>query len=306
MIVVSHDDALAEHAQRALRIRDGRVVENLNGSRGSLVVGRGGWIRLPAGLLGQAGIDGTAQAQAVDGGLLLTPVRAPAASRGQAQSRRDRRRAATRLRPHALTARSGPRHAATVELRGVSCSRGRGAARAGVLERLSLSFEPGVLTAVTGRSGVGKTTLLELIACLQQPDSGEVVLDGRPLDRLDREQLAAVRRERIGYLPQEPVPIGFLTAVENVTLALALRDCPAAEATRARRRGARARQPRGPRAPARRSGCRPARRSGSHWRARSRARAGSWSSTSRPRDSTRTTRRPSRSRCARRPPRGRR
>ncbi len=228
VIVVSHDDALAEHAQRALRIRDGRVVEDRSGARGSLVVGRGGWIRLPAGLLGQAGINGTAQAEAVDGGLLLTPV--------QPQPARSAPSVATAgaldAPPAAPLDRAvGSWTAATVELRAVSCGRGRGAARAGVLERLSISFEPGTLTAVTGRSGIGKTTLLELIACLRRPDSGEVVLDGRPLDRLDHEQLAALRRERIGYLPQEPVPIGFLTAVENVTLALALRDGPGGAAT---------------------------------------------------------------------------
>ena len=222
VIVVSHDDALAEHAQRALRIRDGRVVENLIGKRGSLVVGRGGWIQLPPGLLGQAGIDGTAHAEAVEGGLLLTAPGPPSAGGS------------------GTTADPGPRpplqravassHAATVELRAVSRSRGRGAGRAAVLERISLSFEPGTLTAVIGRSGVGKTTLLELVACLQRPDSGELVLDGRALAGLDSEQLASVRRERIGYLPQEPAPIGFLTAVENVTLALRLRGCPADEA----------------------------------------------------------------------------
>ena len=229
VIVVSHDDALAEHAQRALRIRDGRVVEDLDGARGSLVVGRGGWIRLPAGLLGQAGIDGTAQAEAVDGGLLLTPVQ----PQPRARSAQSVATAGALDAPPAsrLDRAVGSSTAATVELRAVSCGRGRGAARAGVLERLSISFEPGALTAVTGRSGIGKTTLLELIACLRKPDSGEVVLDGRPLDRLDREQLAAVRRERIGYLPQEPVPIGFLTAAENVTLALALRDGPGGPAT---------------------------------------------------------------------------
>ncbi len=229
VIVVSHDDALAERAQRALRIRDGRVVESLNGAAGSLVVGRGGWIRLPAGLLGGAGIDGSARAQAVDGGLLLTPVSPPPAAEPTAP-------VAAAGRPEApptsaLGRAVGCADPATVELRAVSCSRGRGVARAAVLERLSVNFEAGALTAVTGRSGVGKSTLLELIACLRKPDSGEVVLDDRPLGRLDREQLAALRRERIGYLPQEPAPIGFLTAVENVTLALALRDGPGTTAT---------------------------------------------------------------------------
>jgi putative ABC transport system ATP-binding protein len=79
------------------------------------------------------------------------------------------------------------------------------------------------MTAVTGRSGSGKTTLLELVAGLRSPDSGELVLDGRLLTRLGREALATVRRQRIGYLPQEPAPIGFLSARENLMLALRAR-----------------------------------------------------------------------------------
>ena len=84
-----------------------------------------------------------------------------------------------------------------------------------------MSFEPR-LTVVTGRSAAGKSTLLAMLACLATPDSGELSLDGRATNGLDREQMAALRRERIGYLPQEPEPIGFLSATENVLLALAL------------------------------------------------------------------------------------
>jgi putative ABC transport system ATP-binding protein len=92
-----------------------------------------------------------------------------------------------------------------------------------VLRDFTACFAPGELTAVTGRSGSGKTTLLELVAGLRSPDSGELVLDGRVLTGLGREALATVRRQRIGYLPQEPAPIGFLSARENLTLALRVR-----------------------------------------------------------------------------------
>jgi putative ABC transport system ATP-binding protein len=81
---------------------------------------------------------------------------------------------------------------------------------------------PGTMIAVAGRSGSGKTTLLRMLAGLDRPDRGEIELDDLRLDRCDAERLAAVRRERIGYLPQEPEPIGFLSAFENVRLALAL------------------------------------------------------------------------------------
>jgi putative ABC transport system ATP-binding protein len=79
------------------------------------------------------------------------------------------------------------------------------------------------VTAITGRSGVGKTTLLKLIAGLERPSSGQVIFDGHPLDDRGGEQLASLRRERIGYLSQEPAPIGFLSAEENVVLTLRIR-----------------------------------------------------------------------------------
>ncbi len=112
---------------------------------------------------------------------------------------------------------------ALVELRSVTRSRGRGAASRLVLDGLSQTFASGLLTAVIGRSGAGKTTLLRLLAGLDVPESGELLLDGRPLSTRDHEQLAAVRRQRIGYLPQEPTPVGFLSARENVELTLLLR-----------------------------------------------------------------------------------
>ncbi len=244
VMVVSHDPALAEHAQRAVHIRDGRVVEAVGGGRRSLVVGRGGWVRLPAGLLGQAGIDGSARAEAVEGGLLLTP--SPTAAPVSADplppaapppSGSPWPAAAPATSPSPLSAAAPPHPSrpsppgASIELRAVAQSRGRGPNRTRVLDGLTASFEPGAMTAVTGRSGAGKTTLLELLACLRRPESGQLLLDGRPIERLDREQLASLRRERIGYLPQEPAPIGFLSAFENVTFALRLRGSTAAQAS---------------------------------------------------------------------------
>jgi putative ABC transport system ATP-binding protein len=92
-----------------------------------------------------------------------------------------------------------------------------------VLGGLCHDFTPGRLTAITGRSGAGKTTLLRLVAGLDRPSSGQVMLDGRPLGDCDEEQLASLRRRRIGYLSQEPAPIGFLSAEENAVLTLRIR-----------------------------------------------------------------------------------
>jgi putative ABC transport system ATP-binding protein len=79
------------------------------------------------------------------------------------------------------------------------------------------------MTAITGRSGVGKTTLLKLVAGLGRPSSGQVIIDGHPLGDDSAEQLASLRREWIGYLAQEPAPIGFLSAEENAVLILRIR-----------------------------------------------------------------------------------
>jgi ABC-type lipoprotein export system ATPase subunit len=100
-----------------------------------------------------------------------------------------------------------------------------------VFDGLSHEFERGHMTVVNGRSGSGKSTLLRLIAGLDQPDTGELQIDGRPLAELDREQLAALRRERIGYMPQEPVAVALLSALENVVLSLQIRGVGVDEAT---------------------------------------------------------------------------
>jgi len=70
---------------------------------------------------------------------------------------------------------------------------------------------------------VGKTTLLKLVAGLDRPSSGQVMVDGYPLGDGSAEQLATLRRQRIGYLSQEPAPIGFLSAEENAVLILRIR-----------------------------------------------------------------------------------
>ena len=111
---------------------------------------------------------------------------------------------------------------------------GHGPARRDVLAGLTHEFAPGQLTAVIGRSGAGKTTLLRLVAGLARPSSGQVVLDGQPLGEHDGEQLASLRRQRIGYLSQEPAPIEFLSAAENTMLILRIRGWePDAAAERA-------------------------------------------------------------------------
>ncbi|HSX59334.1 MAG TPA: ATP-binding cassette domain-containing protein, partial [Tahibacter sp.] len=89
---------------------------------------------------------------------------------------------------------------------------------------VSLSVPAGDSLAIVGASGSGKTTLLGLLAGLDNPDSGEIVLDGQPLHRLDEEARAALRRRRVGFVFQSFHLLPALTAEENVMLPLELED----------------------------------------------------------------------------------
>jgi ABC-type lipoprotein export system ATPase subunit len=92
-----------------------------------------------------------------------------------------------------------------------------------VLAGVSASFAAGTLTAVVGRSGSGKTTLLHLLAGLERPDQGQVLVRGREIQALDRAGSAAVRREHVSLVTQEPGLVPHLSACENVELGLLVR-----------------------------------------------------------------------------------
>lgn len=93
-----------------------------------------------------------------------------------------------------------------------------------ILDRVSLSVPAGDSLAIVGASGSGKTTLLGLLAGLDNPDTGEIVLDGHPLHRIDEEARAALRRRRVGFVFQSFHLLPALTAEENVMLPLELED----------------------------------------------------------------------------------
>ena len=225
-ILVSHDPAAAEIADRALRLRDGRVVEDRRDGEDALVVSRGGWVRLPPELLADAAIADRVRVRPVTGGLMIAP-----AGSGSSGMRAPGEGVAVHS-DGVRERRAGSWMPARVELRSASRGYGRRSTRRQVIDALTLAVAPGRMTAVTGRSGAGKTTFLRLIAGLERPDSGDLLIDERPLAQCDAEQLAALRRERIGYLPQEPSPIGFLSAQENIVLALQLRGWQLADAGR--------------------------------------------------------------------------
>ena len=110
-------------------------------------------------------------------------------------------------------------------------TRGSGETLVHALQGVSMEVWPGELVAVMGPSGSGKSTLLNLAGALDQPTSGQVSIDGVVLSGLKPEQLAQLRRRRVGVVFQSYNLIPALTAAENIALPLEL-DGQAALAAR--------------------------------------------------------------------------
>jgi ABC-type lipoprotein export system ATPase subunit len=90
------------------------------------------------------------------------------------------------------------------------------------LREVSLMLEPGTITALVGRSGCGKTTLLNLAGAMDFPTSGEVLIGGRATSSLSENELTVLRRTSIGFVFQFFQLLPALTALENVELPLLL------------------------------------------------------------------------------------
>jgi putative ABC transport system ATP-binding protein len=99
-----------------------------------------------------------------------------------------------------------------------------------ILDQVDLEIAPGDFIAVLGPSGSGKSTLLALMAGLDRPTSGEVRIDGEPIQDLSEDALALLRRKKVGFVFQSFQLLGNLTAKENVLLPLELLNLPDAAA----------------------------------------------------------------------------
>ena len=118
-----------------------------------------------------------------------------------------------------------------LDIRGLTKSFGGPAGRR-VLDGVSLTVRPGEYVAIVGESGVGKSTLLNLIAGLDVPDSGEVLLEGRDLAQMDETARTLVRRSRMGFVFQAFHLLPHLSIARNVGLPLALNGRAGVEANR--------------------------------------------------------------------------
>jgi putative ABC transport system ATP-binding protein len=109
-----------------------------------------------------------------------------------------------------------------VALHGVSRTYGRGPTAVRAVDGVDLELPRGAWTAVMGPSGSGKSTLLHCAAGLERVDAGRVLLGGTDITAASDDELAALRRERIGFVLQSYGLIGALTAAQNVALPLRL------------------------------------------------------------------------------------
>ncbi|HTX36253.1 MAG TPA: ABC transporter ATP-binding protein [Bryobacteraceae bacterium] len=113
-----------------------------------------------------------------------------------------------------------------LELRAVSKVYRNGGQPVEVLHNISLTAAAGTITALVGRSGCGKTTLLNLAGAMDFPTSGEVRIEGLSTASLSETQLTALRRTRVGFVFQFFQLLPTLTVLENVELPLLLARTP--------------------------------------------------------------------------------
>jgi ABC-type lipoprotein export system ATPase subunit len=114
-----------------------------------------------------------------------------------------------------------------IDLRKIEKNYRRGAEDVRALRGVDLCIDKEELIAITGPSGAGKTTLLHILGCLDQPTSGEVIIDGVDASRLPEAELVKLRRDKIGFVFQQFYLIPGLSVFDNIALPLLFSKKPA-------------------------------------------------------------------------------
>jgi putative ABC transport system ATP-binding protein len=113
-----------------------------------------------------------------------------------------------------------------IEVRNAGKTYHQGTKEVHALRDVSFRIEAGEFLSIMGPSGSGKSTLLNLIGGLDQPTTGEVFIDNRPLHGISDDELTLIRRRRVGFIFQFFNLLPILTAIENVSLPLLLEGIP--------------------------------------------------------------------------------
>ncbi|MCI1694145.1 ABC transporter ATP-binding protein [Aneurinibacillus aneurinilyticus] len=90
------------------------------------------------------------------------------------------------------------------------------------LQEIDLQIKEGEFVGIMGPSGAGKTTLLNILSTIDQPSSGEIMIDGSDVVKMSEDELSSFRRERLGFIFQDYNLLDTLTVKENIALPLAL------------------------------------------------------------------------------------
>jgi lipoprotein-releasing system ATP-binding protein len=123
--------------------------------------------------------------------------------------------------------------AVVLEARGISKSFRQGSKRIDVLQDINLSIAAGQSLAIVGASGAGKSTLLHILGGLDQPDQGEVQVDGQSLWQQGEARRGEIRNQTMGFVYQFHHLLPEFTALENVAMPLLIRGTPVADARKA-------------------------------------------------------------------------
>ncbi|MCI8582648.1 MAG: ABC transporter ATP-binding protein [Dorea sp.] len=91
------------------------------------------------------------------------------------------------------------------------------------LDGVDFTIHKGEFCAIVGTSGSGKSTLLNMLAGLERPTKGEVIISGQHIEKLNEEQLVTFRREHVGFIFQSFHLLGTMNALENIALPLSFR-----------------------------------------------------------------------------------
>ncbi|MBU0497441.1 MAG: ABC transporter ATP-binding protein [Candidatus Thermoplasmatota archaeon] len=110
--------------------------------------------------------------------------------------------------------------AAVIQTKGLTKTYRMGKISVEALKATDITIQPGEYIAIMGPSGSGKSTLMNLIGCLDVPSEGSLFIDGIDVSTLSENDLARIRREKIGFIFQKYNLIPTLTAMENVMLSM--------------------------------------------------------------------------------------